>query len=112
MAPIAYTGQGTDTVGPAFYTPNEDKVKQKVRIADFATTKIARKVFEPSKARENELPPKDNPGPGQYEPYKFNQGKNFNVKNQSSVFLSKVPNCNQKIKTKDVPGPGYYEKDY
>jgi len=27
------------------------------------------------------------------------------------VFLSKVPNCKElKIKNKDAPGPGYYEK--
>jgi len=30
---------------------------------------------------------------------------------QSSIFLSKVPNCkNLKAKEKDTPGPGYYEK--
>jgi hypothetical protein len=54
-------------VGPACYNPKEDTVKNKVRNADFTTTKIPRKVFEANKTRENNLPAKENPGPGQYE---------------------------------------------
>jgi len=49
-----------------------------VRIADFTSTKVNRKIFEPSKAIENELPPKENPGPGQYDYMNINEKKNFN----------------------------------
>lgn len=66
-------------------------------------------MFEPNKTRENELPAKENPGPGQYE-----LGSNMstlNDKHASAVFSSKVPNCkNIQIKSKDAPGPGYYER--
>lgn len=51
-------------MGPACYNPKEENVKLKHRIADFTTTKIPRKVFEPNKTRENDLPAKENPGPG------------------------------------------------
>ena len=53
-----------DTVGPACYNPNEIHIKQKQRKADFISSKISRKVFEPTKAIDNNLPCKENPGPG------------------------------------------------
>jgi hypothetical protein len=36
----------------------------KVKKADFTTNKGERKVFEPTKMIDNNLPSKDNPGPG------------------------------------------------
>lgn len=79
--------------------------------ADFVKSKIGRKVFEPSKHRDNEFPSKDNPAPGQYDTVPANEKKNFNAQGLSAVFLSKVPNCkNVKQKTSDIPGPGHYEK--
>ena len=59
-----YSGLGQDTVGPALYDPKEELVKHKSKKADFNTTKIARKVFEPNITKENNLPSRDNPGPG------------------------------------------------
>jgi hypothetical protein len=53
-----------DTVGPACYNPKEDQLKLKQRKADFVSSKITRKVFEPNRTRENNLPSKENPGPG------------------------------------------------
>jgi len=35
--------------------------------ADFISSKIQRKIFEPNRTRENNLPSKENPGPGQYD---------------------------------------------
>ena len=51
-------------MGPACYNPKEQSVKNRNRIADFTTSKIPRKVFEANKTRENDLPSKENPGPG------------------------------------------------
>lgn len=39
-------------------------MKQRAKIADFHATKIDRKIFEPTKAIDNNLPSKENPGPG------------------------------------------------
>jgi hypothetical protein len=102
-------------VGPACYNPKDNSVKQKTKIADFTSTKIQRKVFEPTLLRDNDQPSKDNPGPGAYE-YNtrvLHDKKNFNAQGQSCIFMSKVPNCqDNKIKSKDTPGPGYYEKPH
>jgi len=54
-------------VGPACYDPIEDTVKTKKKNADFTTSKIPRKLFEPNITRENNLPNKENPGPGAYD---------------------------------------------
>ena len=67
ISQIAYSGLGQDTVGPACYNPKEKSVKTRHRIPDFTSCKIPRKVFEPNKTRENDLPSKENPGPGQYD---------------------------------------------
>ena len=54
-------------------------MKNKNRITDFNSQKAARKVFEPTKYRENNLPSKENPGPGQYENIiMVGDKKNFN----------------------------------
>ena len=107
----AYSGLGQDTVGPACYNLKENHVKKRQRTADFITSKIPRKVFEPDKTRENNLPAKENPAPGHYEIIGVNDKKNFNAQINSAVFLSKVPNCqNIKNKLAEQPGPGYYEK--
>lgn len=50
-----------------------------MRTADFVSSKIPRKVFEPTKTRENELTSKDNPAPGQYDPISNTEKKNFNA---------------------------------
>jgi hypothetical protein len=108
----AYSGLGQDTVGPACYNPRENMVKQKISKADFVSSRITRKVFEPNKTRENNLPSKENPGPGHYDAAIIvGDKKNFNAQGHSAVFLSKVPNCKDiKNKSKDVPGPGAYER--
>ena len=63
----AYTGLGQDTVGPAGYNPKADPVKQRGKNTDFMSSKITRKLFEPNRTKENNLPAKENPGPGQYD---------------------------------------------
>lgn len=60
----AYSGLGQDTVGPAGYNPKEDPVKFRQHNADFVSSKIQRKIFEPNRTRDNNLPSKENPGPG------------------------------------------------
>lgn len=75
----AYTGTENDSVGPGCYNPREETIKQKVRIADFATAKIPRKVFESTNHIENNLPNKENPGPGAYENGTAKDKKNFNA---------------------------------
>lgn len=60
----AYTGLKEDTVGPALYNPKESQTKQRDLKADFVSSKVTRKIFEPNKLRENKMPSKDNPGPG------------------------------------------------
>lgn len=75
----AYTGLGNDTVGPALYNPKEGQTKQRDHKADFVSSKVTRKLFEPNKLRENTLPSKDNPGPGQYDQVDKDEKKNFNA---------------------------------
>jgi hypothetical protein len=43
------------------------------------SSKITRKLFEPNKMKENNLPPKENPGPGQYDFQNPGDKKNFNA---------------------------------
>jgi hypothetical protein len=67
-----------------------------------------RKVFEHTIDIENILPPKENPGPGHYKDAEYKEKKSFNSQGNTSIFLSKVPNCKDiKIKN-DKPGPGHY----
>jgi len=100
-------------VGPAAYNPKADQVKMRHTNPDFASSKIKRKIFEPNKTRDNNLPSKENPGPGQYEFQNPGDKKNFNAQGLNAIFLSKVPNCkDSKIKTFENLGPGVYEKDY
>ena len=62
--------------------------------------------------RENNLPSKENPGPGEYESMNADDRKNFNAQGQNAIFLSKVPNCKDtKIKHFENLGPGVYERD-
>ncbi len=75
----AYSGLGQDTVGPAAYNPKADQVKMRHTNPDFASSKIKRKIFEPNKTRENNLPSKENPGPGQYDFQNPGDKKNFNA---------------------------------
>ena len=74
------TGRGFDTVGPACYHPNIDASKKVAPIGDFQSSKINRKLFEPSIDIENKLyPPRENPGPGTYDDTeKSKQPKAFN----------------------------------
>jgi hypothetical protein len=48
---------------------------------DFVSSKIQRKVFEPNRMRENNMPSKENPGPGHYEEVNpaAEDRKNFNA---------------------------------
>lgn len=68
MAPDAYTGRNQDTVGPALYNPNMDAQKHVAPKKNFVASKSKRTIFEPENKAENLLPPKENPGPGKYEP--------------------------------------------
>ena len=107
----SYSGNGSDTVGPALYNPNYSNVKQRHPVGDFVTSKQHRKVFEPSIERSNNLPSRENPGPGQYQEVEKPKKKEFNAQGESSVFMSRVPNCKDVKQNKsDVPGPGFYEK--
>ena len=53
-------------------------MKNRTRVTDFTATKVQRKLFEPNKTRENNLPSKENPGPGTYEYFTADDKKNFN----------------------------------
>jgi len=53
VAGNAYSGLGVDTVGPACYDTNVQPLKGKPKVADFATSKLKRKVFEQDLTREN-----------------------------------------------------------
>ena len=90
-----YTGRGHDTVGPALYNPDPSTYKRRAPIGDFISSKQNRKVFEPTIDIENkQFPPRENPGPGAYDDKKPNEEKKaFNSQGNTSVFLSKVPNC-------------------
>ena len=66
-------------MGPACYNPNNMSIKENGRIVDFQQNKILRMVFEPNITKENTLPNKENPGPGQYEIQSPKEKKNFNV---------------------------------
>jgi hypothetical protein len=106
-----YTGLGQDTVGPALYDASEKMIRQKTKYADFNSTKVQRNVFEPNITRDNNLPSRENPGPGQYDSLSPNLKRQFHSEGSHAIFLSKVPNCKDvKIKNKNAPGPGYYEK--
>ena len=72
-----YSGLGQDTPGPAGYDPRDMFVKANGVRADFTTSKIKRQVFEPNRTRENSLPAKENPGPGEYE-FQMRKMKEFN----------------------------------
>lgn len=102
LAATAYTGNGTDVVGPAAYNPKLDIVRQKAPEKDFAADKTKRELFGASEAQ------KQLPGPGVYDYEKLGP-KAFNSSGNYSIFQSKVPNCaDRKIKN-DVPGPGTYK---
>ena len=105
-----YTGRGHDTVGPALYNPNVDNSKKRAPIGDFQSSKQNRKVFEPTIDIENkQYPPKENPGPGQYDHIEHTrQNKTFNSMVNTSIFVSKVPNCKDSKIKDDKPGPGHY----
>jgi hypothetical protein len=77
----AYSGLGQDTVGPAAYNPKSEQVRTRMMKTDFVSSKIQRKVFEPNRMRENNMPSKENPGPGHYEEVNpaAEDRKNFNA---------------------------------
>lgn len=109
IAPQAYTGLGHDTVGPALYNPNLNAEKHEAVKNNFHQSKTERKLFEPVNKRENNLAPRDIPGPGKYESTEETGPKNFNAKGEGSIFLSKVPNCKDaKLRNTSLPGPGHY----
>lgn len=66
-------------MGPAGYNPKAEPVKQRPLQPDFMSSKIQRKLFEPNKTRDNNLPSKENPGPGQYDFSDPGDKKNFNA---------------------------------
>lgn len=77
---------------------------------NFIASKTKRTLFEPVNRRENNLPARDIPGPGKYEPILPPDNKMFNSTGNNSIFVSKVPNCkDQKIKNQSLPGPGFYD---
>jgi hypothetical protein len=50
------------------YNPNQDAHKVIAPENNFAASKATRTLFEPINRRENDLPPRDLPGPGKYDP--------------------------------------------
>jgi len=99
----------TDTIGPASYEPSNFDKKTNPK-ANFQASKIKRQVFAPSKHADNMYPPTDNPGPGQYNSTLQKSRKDFNSNGESSVFVSKVPNCKDKIDNSATGklDPGHY----
>ena len=96
-------------VGPALYNPNQDAHKQVAPENNFAASKAKRTLFDPVNRRENELPPRDIPGPGKYDPAVPVDQKQFNATGNNSIFMSKVPNCKEAKNKNIVPGPGMYD---
>jgi hypothetical protein len=109
LAPTAYTYVGQDKVGPALYNPNPDSQKPVAPQINFVASKTKRTLFEPVNKRENELPPKEIPGPGKYDPSLPTHYKTYNSTGNASIFLSKVPNCKDAKIKNSVPGPGNYD---
>lgn len=105
-----YTHRGFDKVGPALYNPNLDTTKNRAPVGDFITSRDKRRVFEPTIDIENkQYPPRENPGPGTYsDTEKSKQPKAFNSTGNTSIFISKVPNCKDTKIKNDKPGPGHY----
>ncbi len=79
VATDAYSGIKHDTVGPALYNPKPETQKQSAPKFDFVASKSKRTVFEQENRRENNLPAKENPGPGKYDPTEPESHKLFNV---------------------------------
>jgi hypothetical protein len=102
LAATAYTGNGTDVVGPAAYNPKFEAVKKKALEKDFAADKTKRDLFNPTEGQ------KQMPGPGVYDYQKLGP-KSFNSSGNYSVFQSRVPNCADRKIKQDVPGPGTYK---
>ena len=105
----SFTGKGLDRPGPTDYEPKNKQLKLRSPETNFSISKTERKLFEPNKTYENELPQREIPGPGTYNGDKLKKF-NFNSTGQHSNFLSKSPNCQQlKSDPHAFPGPGNYE---
>lgn len=108
LAPENFSGMGTDTVGPAKYDPKFTQAKKTASETFFAASKTKRTIFEPTNRKENEMPPRDLPGPGKYDSEFIVNNKMFNSTGNNSMFLSKVAKL-QKSRATSQPGPGTYD---
>lgn len=63
----SFTGKGLDRPGPTDYEPKDKSMKLRSPETNFSISKTERKLFEPNKTRENNLPPREIPGPGTYQ---------------------------------------------
>ena len=108
IAPDNFSGNGTDTVGPARYDPKFTIAKKAVSETLFAASKTKRTIFEPMNRKENEMPQRDMPGPGKYDSEFIVNNKMFNSTGNNSTFLSKVAKL-EKLRASSQPGPGAYD---
>lgn len=79
----AYTGFGSDTVGPAKYDPQHQMTKPQIA-PNFSKSKSKRTVFEPTISIDNKVPDIKNPGPAHYEAH-LNKSKSYSYMFNSSV---------------------------
>lgn len=85
-----------------------DWTHKRIPKADFASSKDRRKLFEPTNSCSNPFPPRDNPGPGDYD---YENDGERPATTGSSVFRSRVKKPHQETMpdTKKTPGPGAYD---
>jgi len=109
---IRHTGEQGDMVGPGEYDPPGEHLRQKGITIN--SSRQMRKLWEPSPAIDCKLPPKENPGPGSYEP-KGNIGEpppdSLSEALNTYQFTSASPMAHQVTVNaqKAAPGPGQYE---
>eukprot|EP00927_Polykrikos_kofoidii_P043381 TRINITY_DN37458_c0_g1_i1.p1 TRINITY_DN37458_c0_g1~~TRINITY_DN37458_c0_g1_i1.p1 ORF type:complete len:673 (+),score=109.74 TRINITY_DN37458_c0_g1_i1:96-2021(+) len=109
---MRHTGEPRDMVGPGEYTPaGEHIVVASAPQTTFYASKLNRKLWEPSVAIDCKFAPRENPGPGSYEPV-AGMADQQEIVAESYQFSSKSAMAHQmEIPEKSmVPGPGKYEK--
>lgn len=112
---VRHTGDRNDKVGPGEYDPRgEECVHKTAPQTNFYGSKQTRALWEPTCARDNKLPPRENPGPGSYEPLPGvgeipKEGYDLDVSktcqfSSTSILPYQVEMSEDKVK----PGPGHY----
>jgi hypothetical protein len=112
---MRHTGERGDTVGPGEYDPKNDIIVPTLLQTPFAAGGVKdRGLFEPSGAIHNELPPRENPGPGTYDTPSGLAGDASNMESEQAPthqFSSKsaLPYQRTEALERVIPGPGQYE---